>query len=93
MASINLHLTTLRDKNIEREYDELRGKIVYGWTIKTKQPAYTPRKGLLKKPPIYIEAGSRWKEVLLERFEQRSVHGSDDTTLNYFDGTFHHRKV
>ena len=80
-------------KYIEREFDELRGLPVYGWTKKQKQPQYKPKSGLITKPPKFRDAGSRWREVLLERFEQRSVHGSDDTNLEDFDGTFHRAPI
>ena len=83
------HLTTNTNKHIEREYDEYKGMPIYGWTIKQKQPQYKQQIGLLKDPPKYRNAGSRWKYILSERYDQRSFHGSDDTPLEEFNGTFH----
>jgi hypothetical protein len=92
MASLpNMQLlTTNNNKHIEREFDELKNKPVYGWTVKQRQPQYKPAIGLLKKPPVYENAGSRWKKVLEERFEQQSWYGGNNNlNLNNFNGTFH----
>lgn len=89
MSSIQL-LTTKNNKYIEREFDELLHEPVYGWTVKTRQPVYKPKQGIIRTPPIFKNAGSRWKKVLLHRFEQQSFYGGDDDLdLDDFDGTFH----
>jgi len=87
-------ISTKENKHIEREFDEIEHKPVYGWTVKQRQPQYKPAVGLLIEPPIYETAGSRWKKVLEERFEQQSWYGGDDElNLNDFDGTFHNARV
>ena len=73
----------------EREYDEIKGRVIYGWNKYTLSCVYKPKPGLLSKPPNYRWAGKNWKTVLLERFTQQSDYGGDpDLELNDFTGTF-----
>ena len=82
-------ITTDEDCTIEREYDEIDGKPIYGWDKKTRDCVYDSESGLLIKPPSYRWAGENWKAVLLERHEQQSVHGGDpDLALIDFTGVF-----
>lgn len=81
-------LTTKNDYKTEVEYDELLGKPVYGWSLKKGHPIYKPSIGISKIPPKFKDAGKKWREVLLERFEQASFYGGDDTVVDEFDGVF-----
>lgn len=82
-------LTTKHDYQLELEYDEILGLPVYGWSVKNNHPVYKPKIGVSKKRPKYQHAGKKWKDVLLERWTQRSSLGGDDTKLDDFDGIFH----
>ena len=84
--------TTKENYKEEREYDEIRGKVVYGWAEKTGELRYTPKIGLLKNPPSYKKAGKKWKEILNERWEQQSYWGGENNLEgDNFTGTFNRR--
>jgi hypothetical protein len=84
--------TTKNNYTEEREYDEIRGKSVYGWSEKTGEIRYNPKIGLLKRPPKYKNAGKKWKEILNERWDQQSYWGGEDgLDKDKFDGTFQRR--
>jgi len=96
LATTHLHekLTTSKDCNIEREYDENEGLPVYGWSIDTNDCIYEPTVGVLTDPPPYRSATGKWREVLLERFEQQSVHGGDlNLPIEDFTGVFHESTI
>lgn len=82
-------VTTIDDCDIEREYHEIEGKPIYGWCKNSRDCVHDPKVGLLTKPPSYRWAGKKWRAVLLERYDQQSVHGGDpDLALDDFTGTF-----
>lgn len=71
---------------IEREYDELHGKPVYGWDC--GEPVYTPTLGVSIDKPTYAKSGTIWKSVLENRWEQRSDidKNDDENDINEYSG-------
>lgn len=76
--------TDENNMNIEREYDEIRGCIVYGWNDNW-EALYEPTFGANITPPTHKQAGYKWREVLENRWEQRS-NDYDDEELDTYIG-------
>ena len=76
--------TDENNMNIEREYDEIRGCIVYGWNDDW-EALYEPTFGANITPPTHKQAGYKWREVLENRWEQRS-NDYDDEELDTYIG-------
>lgn len=76
--------TNRENMHIEREYDELCGKIIYGWDD-SGEVLYEPTFGCLIEPPTFKEGGDRWREILDYRWEQKSSF-EDGETIDEFKG-------
>ena len=85
-VSVDPNRSDENNKMIERDYDELRGCVVYGWND-DGEPLYEETYGCLIVPPTFKEAGHTWREVLQERWEQRS-NCSDDENMDEYDGKY-----
>ena len=85
-VSIDPNRSDENNKMIERDYDELRGCIVYGWDD-DGEPLYEETYGCLIVSPTFKEAGHTWREVLQERWEQRS-YCSEDENIDEYDGKY-----
>ena len=81
-VNLNVDVTDENNMDIEREYDEFRGSIVYGWDA-DGEALYEPTFGAYIVPPTFKEAGPKWREVLEERWEQRSHYEEDEALDNY----------
>jgi hypothetical protein len=81
-VSLDVNKTDMYNMNDEREYDEYRGAIVYGWDD-DGEALYEPTIGANINPPKYEDAGFHWKTVLEERWEQRSYREEGETKLTY----------
>ena len=85
-VSVDPNRSDENNKMIERDYDELRGCVVYGWND-DGEPLYEETYGCLIVPPTFKEAGHTWREVLQERWEQRS-YCSEDENMDEYDGKY-----
>jgi 6-pyruvoyl-tetrahydropterin synthase len=81
-VSENTDVTDEHNMHIEREYDEFRGCIVYGWND-DGEALYEPTFGAIITPPTFKEAGPKWREVLEQRWEQRSYYDDDEELDTY----------
>ena len=79
---IDDNVTTMEDMHIEREFDELLQKIIYGWDD-DGEALYAPTFGAIITPPIYVKGGPMWKRILNHRWEQRSEYDDDEMLENY----------
>lgn len=77
--------TDENNMNIEREYDEIRGCIVYGWND-DGEALYEPTFGANITPPTHKQSGYKWREVLENRWEQRSNYDNDEDELDTYIG-------
>ena len=66
----------------EREYDEYRGSPVYGWNDEG-EALYEPTVGANIIAPEYRHAGFEWRNVLEERWLQRSYIEEGETLDTY----------
>jgi hypothetical protein len=66
----------------EREYDEIRGCIVYGWND-DGDVLYDPTFNANITPPTYKQSCHRWREVLENRWEQRSYCDPEEELDTY----------
>ena len=76
--------SNLENMNVEREYDEYCGKVIYGWDDHG-EILYEPTFGCLISPPSFKYGGERWREILDNRWEQKSSY-DDDETIHEFKG-------
>lgn len=74
--------TNHENKDVEREYDEYSGKSIYGWDD-DGEVLYEPTFGCLIEPPTFKEGGLRWREILENRWEQRSSYDEDETIHDF----------
>ena len=74
--------TDENNMDVEREYDELRGSVVYGWDD-DGEALYEPTFGANITPPTHKNAGYRWRAVLENRWEQRSNYDCDEDLDTY----------
>ena len=74
--------THFENMDIEREYDECSGKIIYGWDD-FGEVLYEPTFGACISPPTFKDGGEIWREVLDNRWEQRSYYEDDDVIDNF----------
>lgn len=74
--------TDENNMDVEREYDELRGCVVYGWDD-DDEALYEPTFGANITPPTHKNAGYRWRAVLENRWEQRSNYDCDEELDTY----------
>uniref|UniRef100_A0A6C0BS66 Uncharacterized protein n=1 Tax=viral metagenome TaxID=1070528 RepID=A0A6C0BS66_9ZZZZ len=66
----------------EREYDEIRGCIVYGWND-DGDVLYEPTFNANITPPTYKQSCHQWREVLENRWEQRSYCDPEEELDTY----------
>lgn len=78
----NTMKTDENNMDVEREYDELRGSVVYGWDD-DGEALYEPTFGANITPPTHKNAGYRWRSVLENRWEQRSNYDCDEELESY----------
>lgn len=74
--------TDENNMDVEREYDEIRGSVVYGWDD-DGEALYEPTFGANITPPTHKNAGYKWREVLENRWEQRSNYDYDEELDTY----------
>ena len=74
--------TNHENKDVEREYDEYSGKSIYGWDD-DGEVLYEPTFGCLIEAPSFKEGGFRWREILENRWEQRSSYDEDETIHDF----------
>jgi hypothetical protein len=80
--SVDDNRTDEHNMNVEREYDEYKGMIVYGWDD-TGEVLYEPTFNARIPPPSFKESGPIWKAVLEERWEQKSYFEEDESLEAY----------
>lgn len=74
--------TNKDNMNVEREYDEYSGRVVYGWDD-DGELVYEPTIGLNIEAPTFRNGGPLWRELLDRRWEQRSCYNEDDVIDDY----------
>lgn len=80
----NYNLTDDRSMYNDFEYDELTGHTVYGWDAYNNEAVYEPTFGVSKTPPLYKDAGKKWKDTLKHRWDKLKSKNKPD--LNDYDG-------
>lgn len=79
---VDLNKTNEHNMDIERDYDEYSGRIVYGWDD-DGEAVYEPTFGANIEAPTFKKAGPMWRQLLDNRWEQRSWYEEDETIDDY----------